>query len=100
MLFAGPPSTGKTTIALGASPFSSATYFSLNAQHRYGADAGRRTLHHDCRQRGLLAIDIKDGGFRWSIGILIKEATEVVEIQTNRSLTGVCTKFLLINFRH
>ncbi len=46
----------------------------------------------------------KTEAFRWSIGIRIKEATElvegeVVEIQTNRSLTGVCTNFLLINFR-
>ncbi len=99
MLFAGPPLTGKTTIALGASLFSSATYLSLNAQHRYGADAGRCVLHHDCRQQGLLVIDVKGGGFPWSIGIRIKEATELVEIRTNRSLTGVCTNFLLINFR-
>ncbi len=41
----------------------------------------------------------KTEAFRWSIGIRIKEATELVEIQTNRSLTEVCTNFLLINFR-
>ncbi len=45
----------------------------------------------------------KTEAFRWSIGIRTKEATElvegeVVEIQTNRSLIGVCTNFLLINF--
>ncbi len=39
--------------------------------------------------------------FRRNIGILIKEETElvkgeVVEIQTDRSLTGVCTNFFLI----
>ncbi len=46
----------------------------------------------------------KAEAFPWSIGIPIKEATElvegeIVEIQTNQSLTGVCTNFLLINFR-
>lgn len=36
-------------------------------------------LQHDCRQRGNLAINVKDGGFLTSIGICIKKEAQLGE---------------------
>ncbi|PBL00171.1 TIP49-domain-containing protein [Armillaria gallica] len=72
MLCVGPPSTGKTTIALDMAQTLGDIPFTMIAASEVFS----------------LLIS-KAEAFRWSIGIRIKKATELVEIQTNRSLTGL-----------
>lgn len=110
ILIAGPPSTGKTAIAMGElldighDP---------QANDSHGADARQRcAVRHVDRVRGVLPggellsslVDFSSWqisktesltqAFRRSIGVRIKEETEliegeVVEIQVDRSVTGV-----------
>ncbi len=54
---------GKDCHCIGCVSVIFSTYFVLNMRDRYGADAGsRHSLHHDRRQRGILTIDVKEGG--------------------------------------
>ncbi|KAF7307286.1 RuvB-like helicase [Mycena indigotica] len=98
MLFAGPPSTGKTAIALGASH--ATILFLLDADSTPGM---AQTLGSDVPFTMIAASEVFSlsmsktealtQAFRRSIGVRIKEETEliegeVVEIQIDRSLTG------------
>lgn len=81
VLIAGPPSTGKTAIAMGLSQ-------SLGKDVPFTAIAGSEIFSLDLSKTESLT-----QAFRKSIGIKIKEETEiiegeVVEIQIDRSLTG------------
>lgn len=81
VLIAGPPSTGKTAIATGLSQ-------SLGAEVPFTALAGSEIFSLDLSKTESLT-----QAFRKSIGIKIKEETEiiegeVVEIQIDRSITG------------
>ncbi|VEU21303.1 DEKNAAC102609 [Brettanomyces naardenensis] len=81
ILFAGPPSTGKTAIAMGLSQ-------SLGTDVPFTAIAASEVFSKDISKTEALT-----QAFRKSIGIKIKEETEliegeVVEIQIDRSLTG------------
>uniref|UniRef100_A0A8H7Y6H3 RuvB-like helicase n=2 Tax=Psilocybe cubensis TaxID=181762 RepID=A0A8H7Y6H3_PSICU len=81
MLFAGPPSTGKTAIALGMAQ-------SLGADVPFTMIAASEVFSLSMSKTEALT-----QAFRRSIGVRIKEETEliegqVVEIQIDRSLTG------------
>lgn len=81
VLIAGPPSTGKTAIAMGLSQ-------SLGQDVPFTAIAGSEIFSFDLSKTEALT-----QAFRKSIGIKIKEETEiiegeVVEIQIDRSITG------------
>lgn len=81
VLMAGPPSTGKTAIAMGLSQ-------SLGSEVPFTAVAGSEIFSLDLSKTESLT-----QAFRKSIGIRIKEETEiiegeVVEIQIDRSITG------------
>lgn len=81
VLVAGPPSTGKTAIAMGLSQ-------SLGAEVPFTAIAGSEVFSLELSKTEALT-----QVFRKSIGIRIKEETEiiegeVVEIQIDRSITG------------
>ncbi|QOU21255.1 RuvB-like protein 2 [Brettanomyces bruxellensis] len=81
ILFAGPPSTGKTAIATGLSQ-------NLGKDVPFTALAASEVFSKDISKTEALT-----QAFRKSIGIKIKEETEViqgevVEIQIDRSLTG------------
>lgn len=81
VLVAGPPSTGKTAIAMGLSQ-------SLGQDVPFTAIAGSEVFSLDLSKTESLT-----QAFRKSIGIKIKEETEiiegeVVEIQIDRSITG------------
>lgn len=81
VLIAGPPSTGKTAIAMGLSQ-------SLGQNVPFTAIAGSEIFSLDLSKTESLT-----QAFRKSIGIKIKEETEiiegeVVEIQIDRSITG------------
>ncbi|KAM9934949.1 hypothetical protein OXX80_005470 [Metschnikowia pulcherrima] len=81
VLIAGPPSTGKTAIAMGLSQ-------NLGAEVPFTAITGSEIFSLDLSKTESLT-----QAFRKSIGIKIKEETEiiegeVVEIQIDRSLTG------------
>lgn len=81
VLIAGPPSTGKTAIATGLSQ-------SLGSEVPFTAVAGSEIFSLDLSKTEALT-----QAFRKSIGIKIKEETEiiegeVVEIQIDRSITG------------
>lgn len=81
VLIAGPPSTGKTAIATGLSQ-------SLGSEVPFTALAGSEIFSLDLSKTESLT-----QAFRKSIGIRIKEETEiiegeVVEIQIDRSITG------------
>lgn len=81
VLIAGPPSTGKTAIAMGLSQ-------SLGHDVPFTAIAGSEIFSLDLSKTESLT-----QAFRKSIGIKIKEETEiiegeVVEIQIDRSITG------------
>lgn len=81
VLVAGPPSTGKTAIAMGLSQ-------SLGSEVPFTAIAGSEVFSLDLSKTESLT-----QAFRKSIGIKIKEETEiiegeVVEIQIDRSITG------------
>ncbi|KAG7872522.1 hypothetical protein KL938_005346 [Ogataea parapolymorpha] len=81
ILIAGPPSTGKTAIAMGISQ-------SLGSDVPFTAIAGSEVFSKELSKTEAL-----NQAFRKSIGIQIKEETEViegevVEIQIDRSLTG------------
>ncbi|QPG72819.1 RuvB-like protein 2 [Brettanomyces nanus] len=81
ILFAGPPSTGKTAIAMGLSQ-------NLGTGVPFTAIAASEVFSKDISKTEALT-----QAFRKSIGIKIKEETEmiegeVVEIQIDRSLTG------------
>lgn len=81
VLIAGPPSTGKTAIAMGLSQ-------SLGQDVPFTAIAGSEIFSLDLSKTEALT-----QAFRKSIGIKIKEETEiiegeVVEIQIDRSITG------------
>lgn len=81
VMIAGPPSTGKTAIAMGLSQ-------SLGKDVPFTAIAGSEVYSLDLSKTEALT-----QAFRKSIGIKIKEETEiiegeVVEIQIDRSITG------------
>ena len=83
MLFAGPPSTGKTAIAMGLAQ-------SLGQDVPFTMIAASEVFSLSMSKTEALT-----QAFRRSIGVRIKEETEliegqVVEIQIDRSLTGVC----------
>ena len=100
MLFAGPPSTGKTAIALGA-----LLYLQEGVTQPGHTPPGMaQTLGTDVPFTMIAASEVFSlsmsktealtQAFRRSIGVRIKEETEiiegeVVEIQIDRSLTGV-----------
>ena len=82
MLFAGPPSTGKTAIAMGMAQ-------SLGQDVPFTMIAASEVFSLSMSKTEALT-----QAFRRSIGVRIKEETEliegqVVEIQIDRSLTGV-----------
>jgi len=84
MLFAGPPSTGKTAIALGMAQ-------SLGPEVPFTMIAASEVFSLSMSKTEALT-----QAFRRSIAVRIKEETEliegqVVEIQIDRSLTGVRT---------
>jgi RuvB-like protein 2 len=81
MLLAGPPSTGKTAIAMGISQ-------SLGSDVPFTTVAGSEIFSLDLSKTEALT-----QAFRKSIGVRIKEETEmiegeVVEVQIDRSVTG------------
>jgi RuvB-like protein 2 len=87
MLFAGPPSTGKTAIAMGMAQ-------SLGQDVPFTMIAASEVFSLSMSKTEALT-----QAFRRSIGVRIKEETEliegqVVEIQIDRSLTGVCNYIL------
>ena len=101
MLFAGPPSTGKTAIALGGRSL----IFKSSSSRLRGKKIGMaQSLGSDVPFTMIAASEVFSlsmsktealtQAFRRSIGVRIKEETEliegqVVEIQIDRSLTGV-----------
>jgi RuvB-like protein 2 len=103
ILFAGPPSTGKTAIALGEAKFTRLTQraHDIDIIHWIGM---AQTLGQDVPFTIVAASEVFSlsmsktealtQSLRRSIGVRIKEETEiiegeVVEIQIDRSLTGV-----------
>ena len=82
VLFAGPPSTGKTAIAMGMSQ-------SLGSETPFTMLASSEIFSLEMSKTEALT-----QAFRKSIGVRIKEESEmiegeVVEMQIDRSLTGV-----------
>lgn len=102
VLFAGPPSTGKTAIALGINLFTS--IHGMHTLMRYVVGMAQ-TLGNDVPftmvaasevfSKSMSKTEALTQAFRRSIGVRIKEESEiiegeVVELQIDRSLTGVC----------
>jgi RuvB-like protein 2 len=101
MLFAGPPSTGKTAIALGVYCLNMSIYPSLitlliGMAQTLGPDVPFTMIAaSEVFSLSMSKTEALTQAFRRSIGVRIKEETEliegeVVEIQIDRSLTGVC----------
>lgn len=100
MLFAGPPSTGKTAIALGMyqPTLSIRTYLITltGMAQTLGPDVPFTMIAaSEVFSLSMSKTEALTQAFRRSIGVRIKEETEliegeVVEIQIDRSLTGVC----------
>lgn len=100
MLFAGPPSTGKTAIALGSlkahvhSPTNLLSVL-LGMAQTLGPDVPFTMIAaSEVFSLSMSKTEALTQAFRRSIGVRIKEETEliegeVVEIQIDRSLTGV-----------
>ena len=66
MLFAGPPSTGKTAIALGE--LHSYPTPHLLTLVRHGAESWFRCpLYNDCGERGFLVVFVQNGGSNASV---------------------------------
>lgn len=86
VLIAGPPSTGKTAIAMGMA-------------QALGPDVPFTTLaSSEIFSLEMSKTEALTQAFRKSIGVRIKEESEiiegeVVEIQIDRSVTGVCNNF-------
>lgn len=103
ILFAGPPSTGKTAIAMGElkEPDSTKPYidplfaFWTGMAQSLGSDVPFTTIAaSEVFSLSMSKTEALTQAFRRSIGVRIKEETEliegeVVEIQIDRSLTGV-----------
>jgi RuvB-like protein 2 len=100
ILFAGPPSTGKTAIALGVHFFSSITVpgfmtDSIGMAQTLGTDVPFTMIAaSEVFSLSMSKTEALTQALRRSIGVRIKEETEiiegeVVEIQIDRSLTGV-----------
>jgi len=98
MLFAGPPSTGKTAIAMGASLLlseSQASYLFSGMAQSLGQDTPFTIITaSEVFSLSMSKTEALTQAFRRSIGVRIKEESEiiegeVVEIQIDRSLTGV-----------
>ena len=85
---------GKTTIALGETEFALLNRLTgVTHENRDGSDAGERHTLYDI-SLSISGTEALTQALRRSIGIRIKEETEiiegeVVEIQIYRSLTGV-----------
>ena len=102
MLFAGPPSTGKTAIALGMLLlFCCCILYSLSAfwtamSQSIGSDVPFTTIAaSEVFSLSMSKTEALTQAFRRSIGVRIKEETEIIEgevvdLQIDRSLTGVC----------
>lgn len=92
VLIAGPPSTGKTAIAMGMA-------------QSLGADVPFTTLaSSEVFSLGMSKTEALTQAFRKSIGVRIKEESEiiegeVVEIQIDRSVTGVCEINLFLKMK-
>jgi RuvB-like protein 2 len=100
VLIAGPPGTGKTAIALGKSHRETKTpnmtsRVSTGMAHSLGSDVPFTSISaSEVFSLEMSKTEALTQAFRRSIGIRIKEETEiiegeVVEIQIDRSLTGV-----------
>lgn len=104
MLFAGPPSTGKTAIALGDVYYFHVVGCANRATDALSFAGMAQTLGPDVPFTMIAASEVFSlsmsktealtQAFRRSIGVRIKEETEiiegeVVEMQVDRSLTGV-----------
>lgn len=90
VLIAGPPSTGKTAIAMGMAQ-------SLGSDVPFTMLASSEIFSMEMSKTEALT-----QAFRKSIGVRIKEESEiiegeVVEIQIDRSVTGVCLIFFILN---
>jgi len=101
VLMAGPPSTGKTAIAMGEAQFSLFIFHllmrtSLGMAQSLGPDVPFTMIAaSEVFSLSMSKTEALTQAFRRSIGVRIKEETEiiegeVVEIQIDRSLTGVC----------
>ena len=103
ILFAGPPSTGKTALAMGMR-----FYLLRVCKPNWGSLGMAQSLGSDVPFTAIAASEVFSlsmsrtealtQALRRSIGVRIKEETEiiegeVVEIQIDRSLTGVCISF-------
>ncbi len=105
MLFAGPPSTGKTAIALGA-PFAVSFPSKINLPPGMAQTLGPDVPFTMIAASEVFSLSMSKTealtqAFRRSIGIRIKEETElvegeVVEIQIDRSLTGVRALLIIV----
>jgi RuvB-like protein 2 len=106
ILMAGPPSTGKTAIAMGMAQTlgKDVPFVSLAASEIYSLEVSGRRRNYDWRNEcwstcliGNVQMSKTESltqAFRRAIGVRIKEETEiiegeVVEIQVDRSVTGV-----------
>jgi RuvB-like protein 2 len=98
ILFAGPPSTGKTAIAMGENRtiLWNITHISPKGMAQsLGSDVPFTTIAaSEVFSLSMSKTEALTQAFRRSIGVRIKEETEliegeVVEVQIDRSLTGV-----------
>jgi RuvB-like protein 2 len=106
ILMAGPPSTGKTAIAMGMAQTlgKDVPFVSLAASEIYSLEVSRTPQEFRLKKRTLKYLLHRNAqmsktesltqAFRRAIGVRIKEETEiiegeVVEIQVDRSVTGV-----------
>lgn len=93
VLIAGPPSTGKTAIAMGMAQ-------SLGPDVPFTMVASSEIFSLEMSKTEALT-----QAFRKSIGVRIKEESEiiegeVVEIQIDRSVTGVCLCYLILSYAY
>ena len=66
MLFAGPPSTGKTAIALGGREYNFRMHWLMAPSN--GTDIRpRRPIHDDRRERGVFAVHVQDRSSHTSV---------------------------------
>lgn len=101
ILMAGPPSSGKTAIAMGMAMTlgSDVPFVTLTGSEIYSLEVSDHVVSCGCETRLISCTQMSKTesltqAFRRSIGVRIKEETEiiegeVVEIQVDRSVTGV-----------